>query len=76
MHEFGETEVPIEQQKGKKDYTTILEDDVWLGLRVIVMPGITIKRGSIIGAGAVLTKSTSEYCIYGGVPAKLIRARK
>lgn len=37
------------------------------------MPGITIKRGSITGAGAIVTKNTEEFCTYAGVPAKKIR---
>lgn len=39
----------------------------------VLMPGITIKRGSIIGAGAIVTKNTEEFCTYAGVPAKKIR---
>lgn len=76
MHKFSSTEVPMLLQKGDVQNQTIVEDDVWIGLNVVIMPGITIKKGCIIGAGAVLTKDTVEYGIYGGVPAKLISKRK
>ena len=50
-------------------------DDVWIGRRVMIMPGIKIGKGVIIGAGAVVTKSIPDYCIVGGVPAKVLRYR-
>ncbi len=75
MHEFGDIELPISKQGRKNVERTVIEDDVWLGLRVMVMPGLSLRKGSIIGAGAVVTKSTVEYGIYGGVPAKLIKMR-
>jgi len=60
--------------KGLTCMTTI-EDDVWIGYGAIIMSGVTIKKGSIIAAGAVLTKSTEPYSIYGGNPAKKIAPR-
>lgn len=55
---------------------TIIEDDCWIGVRVIMTPGRHIKRGSIVAAGAVLTKDFEEYSIVGGNPARLIMKRK
>ncbi|MBX7227646.1 MAG: acyltransferase [Chitinophagales bacterium] len=75
MHESANTDVPMNMQGVKKVNQTIIEDDVWLGLRVIVMPGIKIARGTIVAAGAVLTKDTEENSVYGGVPAKKIKDR-
>ena len=66
---------PFNEGKIKSDSIGI-EDDVWLGLRVIVLPGVTICKGGIIGAGAVLTKDTEAYGVYVGVPARLIQKRK
>ena len=53
----------------------VLEDDVWLGLRVTVMSGVTIGRGAVVAAGAVVTKDVPPYAIVGGVPAKVIKYR-
>ena len=49
--------------------------DVWIGIGSIVLSGVTIKTGSIIAAGSVVTKNTEAYSIYGGNPAKKIRNR-
>jgi len=51
----------------------MLEQDCWIGAGVIIMPNITIGQGSIVGAGAVVTKNIPENCIATGVPAKVIR---
>lgn len=74
-HESSRLDIPMEQQGNVELPQGIVEDDVWLGLRTIIMPGLKIRKGSIIGAGAVLTKSTEENTIYGGVPAKKIKVR-
>lgn len=75
-HQVKSTESPMERQGNINLPQTIIEDDVWLGLRTAVMPGIRIGRGSIIGAGAVVTKDVNRYAVVGGVPAKLIKYRK
>jgi maltose O-acetyltransferase len=51
----------------------ILENDVWLGTGVVVLPGITIGEGAVVGANSVVTKDVKPYTIVGGSPAKLIR---
>jgi maltose O-acetyltransferase len=53
-----------------------IEDDVWIGDRVIILPGVTIGTGSIIGAGAVVTNDVDAFSVVGGVPARVIRSRK
>lgn len=52
-----------------------VEDDVWLGARVTLLPGVTVHRGAIIAAGSVVTRSVPENEIWGGIPAKKIGAR-
>ncbi len=48
-------------------------DGAWIGARVILLPGVTIGRGCIIGAGAVVTKDIPDHAVAVGVPAKVIR---
>lgn len=57
------------------DAPVVIEDDVWAGANVTILKGVTIGRGSVIAAGAVVTKSWPPYSIIGGVPAKVIRTR-
>ena len=50
-----------------------IEDNVWIGESVNIMPGVKIGFGSIIGAGSVVTKDIPEFSIAAGVPAKVIK---
>lgn len=52
-----------------------IEEDVFIGAKAIILPGLHISKGSIIGAGAVLTKDTEEFYVYGGNPAKILKER-
>lgn len=54
----------------------IIEDYVFIGPRAIILPGVTIGKGAIVAAGAVVTKSVAPFKIVGGIPAKEIRERK
>lgn len=51
-------------------------NDVWLGTRCIVMPGVTIGDHAVVAANSVVTKDVPPYAVVGGVPAKLIKMRK
>jgi maltose O-acetyltransferase len=51
----------------------VIEDNVWLGARVIVMPGVTIGRDSVVGAGGVVTKDVPPRTLVAGVPAREVR---
>lgn len=54
----------------------VVEDYVFIGARAIILPGVTIKKGAAVGAGAVVTKDVEGGSIVGGVPAKIIGERK
>jgi galactoside O-acetyltransferase len=73
-HVFENPDVPIKYQATTYGKITIGED-CWLGTNVVVLPGITIGRGSVIGAGAVVTKDVPEFSIALGVPARVVGHR-
>jgi len=54
----------------------VIEDNVWIGASVMVMPGVTIGSNSVVGAGSVVTKDIPPDSVAVGVPAKVIRKRK
>jgi len=72
-HNIGDTNAPI---RGQGIYRTpvVIEDDVWIGDRATII-GVTIGKGSVVAAGAVVTKDVEPNMIVGGVPAKVIRPR-
>lgn len=59
----------------QNDAPVTIEDDVWTGANITILKGVIIGRGTIIAAGAVVTKSCPPYAIIGGVPAKIIKFR-
>jgi galactoside O-acetyltransferase len=52
-----------------------IEDDVWIGSNAVVTADVVLARGTVVGAGAVVTHSTEPFSIVGGVPARKIRER-
>lgn len=68
-------EVTESDKLPENDAPVVIEDDVWCGANVTILKGVTIGRGCVIAAGAVVTKSFPPYCIVGGVPAKLLKMR-
>ncbi len=74
-HSWENDNMPIIMQPSKSQ-KIIIEDDVWIGANSVILGGIVIRKGSVIGAGAVVTKDTEDYSINIGVPAKKIKTRK
>ena len=74
-HEASDTEVPMDEQGETPEMPIFVGDDVWIGRRVIVLPGVRIGKGCIVAAGAVVTKDCPPYSIVGGVPARVIKSR-
>lgn len=75
-HASADLTIPMNRQGFDAPRPIVIEDDVWIGARVIILPGVRVGRGSIIGAGSVVTHDVAPYSIVGGNPARLIRSRK
>jgi maltose O-acetyltransferase len=74
-HCFNRTDIPIVAQ-GHIGKRIIIEDDVWIGACSIILAGVILKKGTVVAAGAVVTKSTQPYAVIAGVPGKMIRSRQ
>lgn len=51
----------------------VIEDDVWIAAKASVLPGVTIGRGAMVGASAVVTRDVPPFSVVAGVPAKVVR---
>ncbi len=73
-HGFEKTDIPmIKQPTVRKG--VVIEDDVWLGTQSVILDGVTIGKGSIIAAGAIVNMDVPPYSIVAGVPAKIVKSR-
>lgn len=75
-HSSSRTDIPMQKQGYDDVKPVIIGDDVWLGRRVIILPGVTIGTGSVIGAGAVVARDIPPYSVAVGNPAKVIKNRR
>ena len=65
------------QRAGKNTYGDVqIYDGCWIGMRAIILPGVTIAEGCVIAAGAVVNKSTEPDGLYAGVPARRVKDLK
>lgn len=74
-HQFDAPHLPIREQPVEL-LRTVIGDDVWIGAGARVLAGAHIGDGTVVAAGAVVTKSTPPGSVVGGVPARLIRERR
>ena len=75
-HRFDNTEVPMCEQGFYDEKPVYIGDDVWIGGRVTILPGVNVGSHSIIGAGSVVTKDVPEWSIVAGNPAVVKKYRK
>ena len=63
------------EKRPEDDLGVVIDDDVWIGTRAIILHGVTIGRGAVVGAGCVVTRSVPPYAIVVGAPARVVRFR-
>ena len=74
-HKFDRTDIPMNAQGFSEEKPVIIGNDVWIGARVIILPGVCVGSGAIIGAGAVVTHDVPDCAIVGGNPARILKMR-
>ncbi|MGE8422227.1 MAG: acyltransferase [Sphingobacterium siyangense] len=72
QHNFEDILKPIRLQGGNSSDIHV-KSGAWIGANAIIMDGVTIGRNSVVAAGAVVTKNVPDFCVVGGVPAKVIK---
>ena len=75
-HKFSDPYKPMIEQGYTDNKPVIIEDNVWIGRRVLIMPGVIIHTGAIVAAGSVVVKDVAPYSIVGGNPAKFLKMRE
>lgn len=74
-HGTGRTDIPMIEQGITEPRPVVIEDDVWIGARAIILPGVRIGQGAVIGAAAVVTKDVPPYSVAAGNPARVVKHR-
>jgi maltose O-acetyltransferase len=74
-HNYSRLDIPMCRQGDSESKPVVIEDDVWIGARCIILPGAVIHTGAIVAAGAVVTESVPAFSIVGGNPARVIKSR-
>ena len=72
-HRFDMSGVNLIRQGHSHPKTVILKEGCWLGANVIVLPGVTIGKNAVVGAGSIVTKDVPDRSLVAGNPAKLIK---
>ena len=74
-HAHSRTDIPMINQGFEEVRPVVIGNDVWIGSRVTILPGVNVGDGCIIAAGAVVTKSAPPYSIVAGNPARVVKQR-
>lgn len=63
----------LDRSKRPPSAPVVINDDVWIGAKASVLPGVTIGRGAVVGTGSVVTKDVPAFAVVAGVPAKVVQ---
>ena len=69
------SKVTVAEKKPENDMPVVIEGDNWIGANALILKGVTVRKGAVVAAGAVVVHDVPPYSIVGGVPAKVISKR-
>lgn len=72
-HNFHRIDIPMTEQGEQDEKPIQIGDNVWLGARVIILPGVNVGDWAVVGAGSVVTNDVPSWAVVGGNPARIIR---
>ena len=78
-HEYRNVNIPIKyqgecnSQKNKKTNSVIIGDGTWIGTNAVIVGNVHVGKNVVIGANSLVNKNIPDYCVVGGVPAKIIK---
>ena len=75
-HKFSDVYKNMDEQGFDDVKEVFIQDNVWIGARVIILPGVTIGEGSVIGAGTVVSKNVPPFSVFVGNPGRVVKNRK
>lgn len=75
-HNFDDVSIPMTGQGASERRAVVIGNDVWIGTRTIILPGVVVGNHAVVGAGSIVTKNVPDWSICAGNPARVIRYRK
>lgn len=72
-HKYDDTSLPIYSQGHSPSKPVTIKEGSWVGANAIILPGVTIGRNAVVGAGSIVTKDVEDFTVVAGNPAKLIK---
>ena len=75
-HKFSDPTIPIYFQDHDEDQEVIIKEGSWIGANAIILPGVTIGKNSVVGAGSIVTKDIPDFTVAVGNPARVVKKLK
>lgn len=75
-HNTEDLTTPMSRQGMTPADPITVEDDVWLGAHVVLLPGVTVGTGAVVAAGSIVNKDVPPFAVVGGNPARVLRYRQ
>lgn len=75
-HAFDNPDIPIYDQGFYDSKPVVLKEGCWIGANTVILPGVTVGKNAVVGAGSIVTKAVPDYAVVAGNPAKILKSVK